>query len=158
LKGFFFFFFDLVEKKIERKKKRRGEKNFFSSRDIHNCLSKVIAMSLHQRVQVDETLEVTAYYAGHVLGAAMFEIRVGEQSVVYTGDFNMTPDRHLGAAWLPRLRPSLLVTESTYCTFVRDSKRVREKDFLARVHAAVERGGKGFPFSKRMLLGFFFFF
>ena len=54
----------------------------------------------------------------------------------------MTPDRHLGAAWLPKLRPDLLITESTYCTFVRDSKRVREKDFLARVHATVERGGK----------------
>jgi integrator complex subunit 11 len=92
---------------------------------------------------VDETLELTAYYAGHVLGAAMFEIRVGTQSVVYTGDYNMTPDRHLGSAWLPKLRPDLLITESTYCTFVRDSKRVREKDFLARVHAAVERGGKG---------------
>lgn len=27
---------------------------------------------------------------------AMFQIKVGEQSVVYTGDYNMTPDRHLG--------------------------------------------------------------
>ena len=34
-----------------------------------------------------------AYYAGHVLGAAMFMVRVGSQSVVYTGDYNMTPDR-----------------------------------------------------------------
>ena len=33
---------------------------------------------------------------GHVLGAAMFHIKVGNQSVVYTGDYNMTPDRHLG--------------------------------------------------------------
>jgi len=122
---------------------RRGETNFFNSRDIHNCLSKVIPMSLRQRVMVDDTLEVTAHYAGHVLGAAMFEIRVGTQCVVYTGDYNMTPDRHLGSAWLPKLRPDLLITESTYCTFVRDSKRVREKEFLARVHAAVERGGKG---------------
>jgi integrator complex subunit 11 len=35
-----------------------------------------------------------------VLGAAMFEVRVGQQSVVYTGDYNMTPDRHLGAAFI----------------------------------------------------------
>ena len=44
---------------------------------------------------MDEQLEIKAYYAGHVLGAAMFQIRVGSQSVVYTGDYNMTPDRHL---------------------------------------------------------------
>lgn len=73
--------------------------------------------------QVDDELEIKAYYAGHVLGAAMFQIRVGSESVVYTvsgsaggtgwaawagwghcssccflcqGDYNMTPDRHLG--------------------------------------------------------------
>ena len=29
-------------------------------------------------------LEIKAYYAGHVLGAAMFRVKVGDQSVVYT--------------------------------------------------------------------------
>jgi len=33
-----------------------------------------------------------------VLGAAMFYVRVGQQSFLYTGDYNMTPDRHLGTA------------------------------------------------------------
>lgn len=34
--------------------------------------------------QVDEELEIKAYYAGHVLGAAMVQIKVGLESVVYT--------------------------------------------------------------------------
>lgn len=42
-------------------------------------------MNLHQTVKVDEDMEIRAYYAGHVLGAAMFYVRVGNQSVVYTG-------------------------------------------------------------------------
>ncbi len=29
-------------------------------------------------------MEIKAYYAGHVLGAAMFQVKVGDQSVVYT--------------------------------------------------------------------------
>ena len=37
-----------------------------------------------QTIRVDDQLEIKAYYAGHVLGAAMFSIRVGEQSLVYT--------------------------------------------------------------------------
>jgi hypothetical protein len=67
----------------------------------------VVGLNVHQTVQVDEELEIRAYYAGHVLGAAMFYVRVGDQSVVYTGDYNMTPDRHLGAAWIEKLRPDV---------------------------------------------------
>lgn len=36
------------------------------------------------RRQVDDELEIKAYYAGHVLGAAMVHIKVGSESVVYT--------------------------------------------------------------------------
>ena len=35
-------------------------------------------------LQVDDELEIKAYYAGHVLGAAMFYMKVGKQSIVYT--------------------------------------------------------------------------
>ena len=43
----------------------------------------------------------------------MFYARVGQQSVVYTGDYNMTPDSHLGSAWIDNLKPDLLITETT---------------------------------------------
>lgn len=36
----------------------------------------------------------------------------------------------------------MLITESTYATTIRDSKRCRERDFLKKVHETVERGGK----------------
>jgi integrator complex subunit 11 len=121
---------------------KKGEQNFFTSGMIKDCIKKVIAVNLHQVVQVDADLEIKAYYAGHVLGAAMFQVKVGNQSVVYTGDYNMTPDRHLGAAWIDRCRPDLLITESTYATTVRDSKRCRERDFLKKVHDCIDRGGK----------------
>jgi len=121
---------------------RKGESNFFTSQMIKDCMKKVIAVTLHQSVMVDSELEIKAYYAGHVLGAAMFWIRVGNQSIVYTGDYNMTPDRHLGAAWIDKCRPDILITESTYATTIRDSKRCRERDFLKKVHECVDRGGK----------------
>lgn len=54
----------------------------------------------------------------------------------------MTPDRHLGAAWIDKCKPDLLITESTYATTIRDSKRCRETDFLKKVHECVARGGK----------------
>lgn len=46
-----------------------------------------------------------------VIGAAMFYAKVGDAAMVYTGDYNMTPDRHLGAAQIDRLQLDLLITE-----------------------------------------------
>ncbi|KAF2356596.1 Beta-Casp domain [Trinorchestia longiramus] len=121
---------------------RKGETNFFTSSMIKDCMKKVTTVALHETVKVDEELEIKAYYAGHVLGAAMFQVKVGSHSLVYTGDYNMTPDRHLGAAWIDKCRPDLLITESTYATTIRDSKRCRERDFLKKIHSCVDRGGK----------------
>ena len=53
---------------------RKGEQNFFTSSNIKDCMKKVVAVNLHQVVQVDSELEIKAYYAGHVLGAAMFQV------------------------------------------------------------------------------------
>ncbi|OAD05428.1 hypothetical protein MUCCIDRAFT_11140, partial [Mucor lusitanicus CBS 277.49] len=120
---------------------RKGETNFFTSAMIKNCMKKVIPINLHQTLKVDDDIEIKAYYAGHVLGAAMIYIRVGQESLVYTGDYNMTPDRHLGSAWIDKVRPDVLITESTYATTIRDSKRSRERDFLTKVHDCVANGG-----------------
>jgi len=78
----------------------------------------------------------------------------------------MTPDRHLGSAWIDKVRPDVLITETTfilyslnllfrnfnsfffkwnlfsYATTIRDSKRARERDFLKKVHDCVAKGGK----------------
>eukprot|EP01006_Ploeotia_vitrea_P022436 TRINITY_DN54849_c0_g1_i1.p1 TRINITY_DN54849_c0_g1~~TRINITY_DN54849_c0_g1_i1.p1 ORF type:complete len:603 (+),score=44.34 TRINITY_DN54849_c0_g1_i1:115-1923(+) len=129
-------------RRIMDKQSSGNDKLQFSEIDVKNCMKKVIAVNLHQPVQIAEDFEVCAYYAGHVLGAAMFWIRVGGESIVYTGDFNMTPDRHLGAASIPAVCPDVFISESTYGTTIRDSKRTRERDFLRQVHECVDRGGK----------------
>ncbi|XP_058078333.1 cleavage and polyadenylation specificity factor subunit 3-II isoform X2 [Magnolia sinica] len=121
---------------------RRGEKEVYTSNDITECMKKVIAVDLKQTVQVDKDLQIRAYYAGHVLGAAMFYAKVGGNTMVYTGDYNMTPDRHLGAAQIDRLQLDLLITESTYATTIRDSRYAREREFLKAVHKCVAGGGK----------------
>ncbi|KAM7537385.1 hypothetical protein Aperf_G00000078984 [Anoplocephala perfoliata] len=121
---------------------KRSDLTLFSSEMIDRCMKKVRCVDLHQVVKVDEKIEIQAFYAGHVLGAAMFLIKIGENSILYTGDYNMTPDRHLGSAWVPRCRPDLLITETTYATTIRDSKRAREREFLEKIHACLDDGGK----------------
>ena len=130
-----------MDKQDKRVKPIDPEK-FFTSQNIKDCIKKVKVIGLHQTIKVDDELEIKAYYAGHVLGACMFLITVGSDSVLYTGDYNMTADRHLGAAWVDKCRPTVLITESTYATTIRDSKRAREQDFLKKVHEVVDRNGK----------------
>lgn len=79
--------------------------------DLYPCLVRTI--SVQESIFLGDDFEIRAYYAGHVLGATMFYIRVGPESVLYTGDYNMTPDRHLGSAWVDYVRPDVLITEST---------------------------------------------
>lgn len=129
-------------RKILSDKRAEYFASFFTSENIRNCMRKVTCINLLESVFLDNEFEIRAYYAGHVLGAAMFYIRVGTESVVYTGDFNTTPDRHLGAAWIDRLRANVFITESTYATTIRDSKRTRERDFLKRIHESIQAGGK----------------
>ncbi|KAL4347225.1 hypothetical protein GQ457_17G000540 [Hibiscus cannabinus] len=121
---------------------RRGEGEQFTTEHIAECMKKVIPVDLKQTVQVDKDLQIRAYYAGHVIGAAMFYAKVGDAAMVYTGDYNMTPDRHLGAAQIDRLQLDLLITESTYATTIRDSRYGREREFLKAVHNCVAAGGK----------------
>ena len=39
---------------------------------------------IRQIVRVDDEIEIKAYYAGHVLGAAMFHVRVGNQASLFS--------------------------------------------------------------------------
>ncbi|GAX81273.1 hypothetical protein CEUSTIGMA_g8705.t1 [Chlamydomonas eustigma] len=119
-----------------------GGRVWYTRQQIHSCMEKVIAVDLGQKVQMDVDFEFTSYYAGHVLGAAMFFLKSGVQTVLYTGDYNTSPERHLGAAHIERLSPDVLISESTYATTLRDSRRARERDFLQAVHEIVSKGGK----------------
>ncbi|KAG2392991.1 hypothetical protein C9374_009568 [Naegleria lovaniensis] len=130
---------------VDRKGDISSNQGFFSSEDIKNCIKKVQALNLHQTVILDDELEIKPYYAGHVLGAAMFYVKdlATGASVVYTGDYNMTADRHLGSATIDRCRPDLLITETTYATTIRDSKSSRERDFCKQIYdTVVNKKGK----------------
>lgn len=72
---------------------RRGvdENEFYSAADIDCCVQKSTGLALHQTLRLPvpkagappdmNELEITPYYAGHCLGAAMFHISVGKKAV-----------------------------------------------------------------------------
>lgn len=113
----------------------------YTQENIKQCLAKIKVLNLHETI-VCKDIRIKAFYAGHVLGACMFCIEYKGVKVVYTGDFNSNADRHLGPAWIEKLHPDLLISESTYATTIRDSKRSRERDFLKEIQDTIDNGGK----------------
>lgn len=104
-------------------------------------MNKISTIELHETIIVNG-IKIKPYYAGHVLGASMFLVEYKEVKILYTGDFNSNADRHLGAAYVDKIKPDILISETTYATTVRDSKRVRERDFLKQVQETIDRNGK----------------
>ena len=122
----------------------RGCRNnvLYTAAEVRASLARAQLIDLQTPLPLPGGIAVTAHYAGHVLGACMFHVRIAATDVVYTGDYTMLPDRHLGAARVPRLAPDLLISESTFGSTVRDARRARERELLEAIHSTVLAGGK----------------
>jgi integrator complex subunit 11 len=120
----------------------KGEKSIISSKQITDSMNRVQTIELGEERIINNRIRVTSFYAGHVLGAGIYQIEVDGYKVIYTGDYNTASDRHLGGAYVPKLYPNLLITETTYGDTVRDTKRVREREFLAKIQSTLDKGGK----------------
>lgn len=123
----------------------RGLTPPYSLEQLHACFARVSCVQLRERqcFGPGDELSVTPFYAGHVLGAVMLLLECRGQSVLYTGDFTMTPDHHLSAAHLPlSLHPDVLISESTFSTTIRSSKRAKELEVCRKIQETLEKGGK----------------
>ena len=113
----------------------------YSERDLDAAMERTEVIDFHQTMDLDG-VRVTAYRAGHVLGAAMFMVEIGGMRLLYTGDYSRIPDRHMPAADLPAQRPHIVVVESTYGVSRHLPREDREQRFVQRIHTAVARGGR----------------
>jgi cleavage and polyadenylation specificity factor subunit 3 len=59
----------------------------FGSEEIKRSVAKIETIDFDQEIE-HEGIRVTPYCAGHVLGAAMFLVKIGDISVLYTGDYS----------------------------------------------------------------------
>lgn len=82
--------------------------------ELYRCrlgMRRTLLMPLRQPIEFGG-LRLTTYPAGHVLGSAMLLAEDGERSLLYTGDFRLTPSATAEAAELPRA--DILIMETTF--------------------------------------------
>ena len=64
---------------------RMGDASYYSQSMVTACMKKVVGVELNATMTVDGDIEVTTFYAGHVLGAVGVRVSCGGESVVYSG-------------------------------------------------------------------------
>lgn len=117
----------------------------YSSADIESALNRIVEIPYNAPYQINETITLTYYPAGHILHSAQVYLEFREGSVIkrvgYTGD--------IGIRLQPYTKPieplpfcNLLIGESTYNTPTRPNKtRDRAKD-LEKIQSVVEEFNK----------------
>eukprot|EP00798_Chlamydomonas_sp_ICE-L_P001513 gene1513-32891_t len=101
------------------------DEQLYSEEDIDASMDKI------EVVDFQQTLEITPYRAGHVLGAAMFMVEIAGMRCLYTGDYSRVPDRHLP-----------VIIEATYGVSRHLPREERERHFLNTIHTTVAKQGK----------------
>ncbi|KNH08015.1 cleavage and polyadenylation specificity factor subunit [Perkinsela sp. CCAP 1560/4] len=119
-----------------------GSQSIVTEAWIEYSMSRIETIDYHQ-LEVVEGVAITAYNAGHVLGAAMFFVDIMGAKIMYTGDYSRYPDRHLLGAETPKEAPDVLILESTYGIQVHETQKEREDKFVRWVHEIVRAPRKG---------------
>ena len=106
----------------------------YTDKDVETATARTEVIDFYQTINVDG-IKITAYRAGHVLGAAMFMVEVAGLRLLYTGDYSRVADRHMPPADLPTLKPDIIIVESTYGVSRHLPRKEREQKFVKQEHS-----------------------
>mmetsp|Transcript_62987 Transcript_62987/g.144945 ORF Transcript_62987/g.144945 Transcript_62987/m.144945 type:complete len:633 (-) Transcript_62987:470-2368(-) len=115
--------------------------HIFTREDIDKTMDCIEVVDFHQTV-TSNGISVTAYGAGHVLGACMFLVDIGGIRVLYTGDYSQDDDRHLPKAEVPPTDVHVLIVEATYGVQAHEPREQREQRLVQYIHQVVRMGGR----------------
>ncbi|EGE06990.1 endoribonuclease ysh1 [Trichophyton equinum CBS 127.97] len=89
------------------------------------------------------SIRITPFPAGHVLGAAMFLISIAGLNILFTGDYSREEDRHLISAEVPKgVKIDVMITESTFGISSNPPRLEREAALMKSVTSIINRGGR----------------
>lgn len=117
------------------------DENLYTDEDLAESFDRIETIDFHSTIDVNG-IKFTAYHAGHVLGAAMYQIEIAGVRILFTGDYSREIDRHLNSAEVPALPSDVLIVESTFGTATHEPRVNRERKLTQLIHSTVSRGGR----------------
>lgn len=119
-----------------------GELGLFPAANVRSSLQRFQTVRWGKSLRIAGTsLHATWFPAGHILGAAMIEIRGSSGSILFSGDISVSEQLSVPGVFVPALRPDILVLESTYGSRLHAHRPAQEKRIVDRVRAAYAEGG-----------------
>lgn len=116
----------------------------YAQKNVEEMLSQIVCYSPEFTFSpfTDHDLKVTFYSAGHVAGAAMIYLQGNEGTLLYTGDFSVVDQQTVKGAIVPKLRPDILIMESTYGSHLHANRQMEETRLVAMVDEVIQHEGK----------------
>ena len=125
---------------------KQGVTPYYDQKDVRECVLHTIPLRFGVVTDIAPDIRLTLHNSGHILGAAMAHLHIGEglHNVVYTSDYKFARTMLLEAATVEFPRIETVITESTYGgqeDFM--PSRVEAEEGLTRViNETLERKGK----------------
>jgi len=125
---------------------KQGVTPFYDQKDVRECVLHTISLRFGVVTDIAPDIRLTLHNSGHILGAAMAHLHIGEglHNIVYTSDYKFGRTMLLEAATTEFPRIETVITESTYGgqeDFM--PSRVESEENLTRViNETLERKGK----------------
>lgn len=109
----------------------------YTNGDIERTMQNIIPLTFGDTIEVGK-MDITMHSAGHIPGAAMFEIK-GDTSTLYSGDIHTIKQRLVDEA-LPVKCENLFI-EGTYAGRNHPDREETERQFLNKIAEVIDRGG-----------------
>lgn len=120
--------------------KQNGTLPMYGIEDVEMVFPLWKTIPYHEEATITGDVKVFLKDAGHILGSAMIEMRVGDKKILFTGDVGNSP--------APLLRDTeaigdvdYVITESVYGDRNHESKELRTQQFEKVVNDTLTRGG-----------------
>jgi len=114
----------------------------YSQPMVEEALNRVIEVPFEHPLPIlEETVRVTFFPAGHILGAALVTLISEEGKVLFTGDLSVSPQKTVGGAAIPRGPFDLVISESTYGSRFHPNRDDEERRLAETVAATIKAGG-----------------
>lgn len=123
---------------------KESEIPIFAENDVLNMLKRIKCHNFLYEFKPfnDKDITITFYPAGHIAGASCVFIQSKEGSIFYTGDFSITNQKTVSGASIPKLRPDIMITESTYGDKLHANRKIEEDKLISLINEVYEKGGK----------------
>ena len=95
---------------------KQGVTPFYDQKDVRECVLHTIPLRFGVVTDIAPDIRLTLHNSGHILGAAMAHLHIGEglHNIVYTSDYKFARTMLLEAAATEFPRIETVITESTY--------------------------------------------